>query len=128
MTEAYDWYIHQGQDESFQVRWSEDGAVADLSLWSAAFQIRESAASSTAVFSRSTAAGTITLDAETNVLLTIPAAASAGWTVTALRPTKVVDGATWADLGVYDLELTDPDDAVIRLLQGRVWISLEVTR
>lgn len=128
MTEAYDWYIHQGQDESFQARWSEDEVVVDLSLWSAAFQIRESAASATAIFSRSTAAGNIALDDETNILLTVPAATSSGWSVSALRPTKVVDGKTWTDLGVYDLELTDPDDNVIRLIQGRVWISLEVTR
>ena len=128
MTEAYDWYIHQGQDESFQARWSEDEVVVDLSLWSAAFQIRETAASATAIFSRSTAAGTITLDDVTNVLLTLFGATSAGWTVSALRPTKVVDGKTWTALGVYDLELTDPDDNVIRLLQGRVWVSLEVTR
>lgn len=128
MTEAYDWYIHQGQDESFQARWSEDDVVVDLTLWSAAFQIRESAASTAAIFSRSTAASNIALDDETNVLLTIPAATSAGWSVSTLRPTKVVDGKTWTDLGVYDLELTDPDDNTIRLLQGRVWISLEVTR
>lgn len=128
MAEAYDWYIRQGQDESFQLRWSEDGAVVDLSLWSAAFQIRESAASTTPIFSRSSAAGTITLDDETNILLSVPAATSAGWSVSALRPTKVVDGKTWTDLGVYDLELTDPDDNTIRLIQGRVWISLEVTR
>ena len=128
MAEAYDWYIRQGQDESFQLRWSEDGVVVDLSLWSAAFQIRESAAATTAIFSRSSAAGTITLDDETNILLSVPAATSAGWTVSALRPTKVVDNTVWTDLGVYDLELTDPDGAVVRLIQGRAWISLEVTR
>lgn len=128
MAEAYDWYIRQGQDESFQLRWSEDGVVVDLSLWSAAFQIRESAASTTPIFSRSSAVGTITLDDEANILLSVPAATSAGWTVSALRPTKVVDNTVWTDLGVYDLELTDTDGAVVRLIQGRVWISLEVTR
>jgi len=128
MAEAYDWYIHQGQDESFQARWSEDGVVVNLSTWSAAFQIRESAASTTPIFSRSSAAGTITLDDETNILLSVPAATSAGWAVSALRHTKVVDNTVWTDLGVYDLELTDPDGAVVRLVQGRVWISLEVTR
>jgi hypothetical protein len=125
---TYDWYIHQGQDESLRVRWSEDGAVVDLSAWSAAFQVRESALSTTALFTRSSAANTIALDDATNLLLTLPAATSSGWTVSALRPTKVVDGKTWTDVGVYDLELTSPEATVVRLLQGRVWASLEVTR
>lgn len=129
MTDTSDWYIHQGQDESLQVRWKEDGVnPVDLSAWSAALQIRETAGAETVLFSCSSAAGSITLDDTTNILLTVPAATSAGWSVSALRPTKVVGGVTWTDVGVYDLELTSPDDTEIRLLQGRVWVSLEVTR
>lgn len=124
MAATYDLYLRQGQDEWVQVRWSEDDAVVDLTAWSAKFQIRETAAAAAAIFD----APDIILDHETNVLIEIPSATSSGWAISAFCQTKVVGGTTWAALGVFDLELVSPDPETVRLVQGRVWISPEVSR
>ena len=124
MTAQYDLRIRQGQDEAVVVRWLEDDLPVDLSGATGLFQIRTTTAAGSAIFE-----ATPTLDDTTNVSLDIPGADSASWLIPAARPLVVgSDGVLWVDLGVYDLKLTLADDTIVRLVQGRVWISPEVSR
>lgn len=124
MTAQYDLRIRQGQDEAVVVRWLEDDLPVDLSGATGLFQIRTTTAAGSAIFE-----ATPTLDDTTNVSLDIPGADSASWLIPAARPLVVgSDGVLWVDLGVYDLKLTLAGDTVVRLVQGRVWISPEVSR
>lgn len=103
----YDLIVEQGCDyeRSIPVLGLEEGAT--LAGWTAAGQIRAGYGSGTVLH---------TLDLTptgTNVVLKIPAAASAAW--------------TWR-LARYDVELTAPDDTVTRLVEGAVVVSAEITQ
>lgn len=83
------------------------GLTGDLTGWTVAGQIRGEHVSAPLLH---------TLDVTcvgSNVVLHVPAATSASW--------------GWRT-GRYDVELTDPDGVPVRLLQGPVTVSPEVTR
>lgn len=128
MTETVDIYLTQGQSDWISLTWTEDGDPVDLTGWSALLQVRRAAAAEDVLFSASTDDGKITVDASGVVLVEIPAAESSAWQPSALAPSKIVDGATWTQFGVYDLELTDLSGQIVRLVHGRFWLSPEVSR
>lgn len=111
----YNFTIEQGASWSLSLTYKDaDNQAVDLAGYSAKLQVRSFVGSSEVLLERSTQAGTITLG---GVLGTISVEASAAETA-ALTP----------GLAVYDLELYSPIDTTIRLLQGDVTISPEVTR
>jgi hypothetical protein len=103
----YDLIVEQGAD--YQVTFPVLGldAGGTLAGWTATGQIRAGYTSSTVLH---TLALTLT---GTNVVLRVPAATSSAWAFS---------------LGRYDVELTAPDGAVTRLVEGSVVVRPEITR
>lgn len=91
-----------------------EGALIDLSGYSAAMQIRIVPEAEEVIDELSTDNGRIVIDAENGKLtLSFPHA------VTETYP---------AGQFFYDIEIVSADDEVTRILQGRIFISAEVTR
>lgn len=88
-----------------------DDSAADLTGWAARAQVRQTVNSSSTLFEWSVAAGNATITGS-NVTLTVDAASSSAW--------------GWTQ-GVYDVEIFNGDN-VVRLTQGTVQVSPEVTR
>jgi hypothetical protein len=124
MTATYNLFVRQGQDFSLQVRWSEDGEVVDLTEWSGLMQIRAGSAAGAVIFEESGPA----MDAESTFVVDIPASVSSAWAVSSMFPTVQIAGTTWVDLGAYDVEIVSPGGQTIRLVEGRVMLSPEVSR
>jgi hypothetical protein len=100
--------IEQGSTFEMEITVREaDGSLYDLAGYAAAAQLRETKASATSI------AFTTAIDLPTSVItLSMSAAVTAGITYTA---------------GYWDCELT-VGSTVIRILEGRVAISQEVTK
>lgn len=133
----FDLYVKQGEDHTVRVRWSEDGTQEILAGWTAAMQARPTAASANTLLSLTSDpaglsdaeyAGGIFLDEDGDLLLTIPGETSTALVVPPDLPSRATNGIVWLQLGVYDLELRDPEGTVIRLAAGRLYLSPEVTR
>lgn len=89
----------------------------DLTGWTARMQIKTAVGVNPSILDLTTANGGITIDAdvaESDVVINIPAATSAGW------PAEFVKG-------VYDLEIVSPTGRVMRLIKGTVAVDPEVT-
>ena len=113
MTLRYHLRINQG--ETFQVAipvLDENGTQVDLSGMTARGQIRARTADATVLHEWTLVNSGLAFDTN-NVVLKVPAATSSAW--------------AWR-VAEYDLELTDGDGNVTRLVEGHVIISPEVTR
>lgn len=111
---GYDLCLQQGATFRRVIRWKADGALVDLTGYTARMQIRATAEAATTLLDLTTennrialggAAGTITL--------------SISATDTAALP---------AGRAVYDLELVAPDGTVTNLLGGVATIPRNITR
>lgn len=101
--------VEQGATHTFTVTiTNEDGSVYGMTGASAAAQIRETKSSATSY------AYTCTINTTTGV-------------ITAIMANTITDDITFTS-GFWDLELTEQSGRVIRLLEGTVEISLEVTK
>lgn len=105
----YDLIVDQGADyeRSIPVLGEDGQSVETLAGWSVAGQIRASYLSTMVLHQLDvTVSGT-------DVLLSIPAAVSSAWAFRLAR---------------HDIELTAPDGAVTRLIEGSVLVRPEITR
>ena len=113
----YDITIEQGSKfESTIIYKDSNGNIVDLTGYTAEMQIRETVASATTLITLSTSNGRITITgASGQIDLSINA-----------TDTDDLD----FERGVYDLEITPASgaDNTIRILQGKVALSKEVTR
>jgi hypothetical protein len=112
----YDICIPKGATYDQAFTWKDiNGSIFDLSLFTAAMQIRVSAgAPDPPTISLTTSnSGIILAATDPNISLFISAANTAAIPIAS---------------GVYDLEITDTDGIVTRLLEGKVKFSPEVTR
>jgi hypothetical protein len=111
--------IDQGAYWSQEILWEDsNGDPVNLTGYTARMQIRKRVTDASAVIELTTTNGRITLGgAAGTILLTIAAAD------TAALPATPTD-KRW----FYDLELVPAGGQVVRLLQGRVLVSPEVTR
>lgn len=103
------------QGTTWGARWplqDKAGAAVNLTGWSARAQAREFHGSPVVKHSWSVAENNVTLDAQ-GLLLEVTAAQSSEW--------------TWTN-AVYDVELFHLDGTVIRITQGSIKVSPEVTR
>ena len=115
MAKKYDITIDQGATLSLVFTYKDvNNDRVDLTGYTARMQIREFHSSPGYVLNLSTANSSIVLGGA-NGTITVSATA----TQTAAIP---------IDSGVYDIELYSPTSTTIRLLQGAVFISPEVTR
>jgi hypothetical protein len=110
----YDLDIEQGATFLRSFYWKTDGAIVNLTGYSAKLQMRETAASEDVLFEASTANGKLEIDGDDGQIdLTITAA-----------ETEAFEWRT----AKYDLELTSPSGTLTRLLRGNVQVSQEVTK
>lgn len=103
------------QGTTWGVSWpvvDQSGNPVDLTGWSARSQVRPYVESEQVLHEFSSAAGDIELSAA-HVTLRVSPTESSSW--------------AWRN-GVYDVELTSPDQTVYRVAEGRVTVSSEVTR
>lgn len=105
--------IHQGA--TWEKRWRitdpTAGTPRDLTGWTARGHIRADHASTATLYEWTGSA--ISCSADGYVTVTVVPAVSSAW--------------TWRD-AVYDVELVDPAGQVVRIAQGAVRVSAEVTR
>ncbi len=113
----YDLQVETGATFQLSMVWKDSlGAPINLSGYSAKMQFRTSPSDTTVVMEASTVAGTIVLGGSLGTIsVTIPAA------------TTGLISDTIQQL-VYDLIVTSPGGVVTRLVQGKAYISPEVTR
>lgn len=105
---SYDLMIDQGADFVVSIPILDpDGAPQSLVGWTARGQVRQTHGGAVVLHDLEPVSSAAT------VTVTVDAASSAAW--------------DWR-VGVYDIELVDPSEKVIRLVQGRVIVSPEVTR
>lgn len=105
--------VYQGATFRKTIYYKPGGVAADLTGFTARCQFRETIDAATEILELTTENGGITLTAlEGKIELLITATATAALTFTT---------------AVYDLELIDGTE-VIRLIEGRVTLSKEVTR
>lgn len=107
----YNFNLDQGADFALELVMKEDGVIKDLTGYSARAQIRKSkeAATSAASF-----ICTIPLPEEGKIKLDMSNATSAA----------IAAGVYYYDLEIY----TSSDSFVLRLLQGQVTVTREITR
>lgn len=104
--------IEQGTSYTKRLVWRDKNKrPVPLTGYSARMQIRPTVASTEVILELSTVNGRITLGAGGAITLT-------------LNPSET----SQLKAGVYDLELTDGDGRVTRLIEGKVTVSPEVTR
>ena len=121
-----DLYLEQGATFTFIFTWTQGtadpahpgqyipGSPNDLTGWTARMQVRPAVDSDTKSVDATTENNMIVLGGATG-------------DVSIVLPASETDKVTYKK-GVYDLELVSPDGRVVRLLQGRVICSLNVTR
>ena len=110
----YDLFIEQGAEFTKSFEWKDStGEPVDLTGYTARMQIRPSVSSDTVIASLTTENGRITLGG------------TAG-TISLFLGATVTDGISKG--GVYDLELVQTEDNVVRFAEGSVTVSKEVTR
>ena len=107
--------IEQGATFRLSLQWAANNAPMDITGYVARMQIRSEVASSTVIHELTSENGGIIFeDAATGkIQLYISSNNTAGFNF---------------KRGVYDLELEAPSGDVIRLIEGSVTLSLEVTR
>jgi len=111
---SYDLCLHQGATFNKRITWKSDGALVNLTNWTARMQIRATTEAATALIELTTANGRIALGgAAGTITLTISATDTAALT---------------AGRGVYDLELVSPAGLVTNLMGGVVTILRNITR
>jgi hypothetical protein len=114
MAQAYNGTIDQGADWYLTAVYKDSsGTAIDLTGYTAALQLREVAASTTAVLSLTTGSG-ITITGATGTIQVRATAAQ----------TRAIAAGTY----FYDLEITSSGGIVTRLIQGTQVVSAEVTR
>jgi len=122
-----DLLIAQGADFRCAMRYKVGDSPVDLTGWFARTQLRRKVGGEIwlAVTSTDDGEASLTLSDEGMVILDIPAVVTEdpAWDTRS----KVVAGEL-QPLGVWDLELVNPDGGVIRLAQGLVTVSPDVTR
>jgi len=109
-----DLVINQGEDWSYKwvVLDPVTGDPMDISGWTAKGEIRERPGSP--VLYTWTTGSNITLTALGECIISVPSAASSAW--------------TWVGITArYDIELTNLSSKKVRLAEGEVTVSLEVT-
>ncbi|GAA3136724.1 hypothetical protein GCM10010466_29430 [Planomonospora alba] len=111
MAGSYHWKIDQGSTVRKVVRWLKNDSPVDLTGWSARLEIRDRHGG-TLLHRMTSGDSSIGLAADGTISLHIPAATSTAW--------------KWL-VGVYDLELITPEGEPVRLLEGPVTLSPEVT-
>jgi hypothetical protein len=103
------------QGATWEIHWpvlNLDGTPTDLTTWGVRAQVRTNVSADTVLYEWNSAAANVSLLAG-EVVLSVPASDSSAW--------------PWTD-GVYDVELFQSDGTVIRLTQGHIKVSKEVTR
>lgn len=111
---TYDLAIEQGAEFEKGFIWKDAaGTPIDLTGYTARMQIRPSVASETILLELTTENGRIRLGGANGTIHL-----KLGATITATLPKG----------GVYDLELVQTEDNVVRFAEGSVWVSKEVTR
>lgn len=103
------------QGTTWECHWpvqNSDGTPADLSEWSLRSQIRPAIDSSTILYTWSIADGNASIISGEVVLMLTPET-TAAW--------------DWSN-AVYDIKLFKPNGTVVRLTQGKLTVSREVTR
>ena len=111
----YDFTIEQGATTTKPFVWkSSDGQPVDLTGYSVRMQVRRNVSSPDVLLEASTENGRFQLDAESGKFTLVLSA-------------TITSAITW-QTGVYDIELTDSDSVVTRLIQGQIDVSKEVTR
>lgn len=112
---SYDVYIEQGATFNLALVWRDNAnALVNLTGYTARMQVRKRITDAVPLLDLNTTNGKITLGGTAG---TIAITANAAQTA-----------ALTDKQGVYDLELVAADGTVVRLLQGDVTISPEVTR
>lgn len=111
----YELKIEQGADfiKSFVLK-NPDNSVKDLTGHTARMQIRQYVFSDEVLFEATTENGKLLINVGTGTVQ--------------MRFTNTDTGSLSVKRGVYDLELIDSTGQVIRLIEGNVLISREVTR
>jgi hypothetical protein len=111
----YNIFIPKGATYDQSFTWQDDNGVPfDLSLFTAKMQIRVAvSAPNPPTISLTNGSGITLASGDPNISLFISAADTAAVSIST---------------GFYDLELTDTNGIVVRLLQGKVEFSPEVTR
>ncbi len=111
---SYDLCIQQGATFRRVITWKQDGALVNLTGYTARMQIRATAEAATALIELTTENGRIALGgAAGTITLTISATDTAALT---------------AGRAVYDLELVAANGIVTNLLGGVVTIPRNITR
>lgn len=119
--------VTQGADNTYAFRYSVDDGngptAVDLTTWTARSQLRRKVGGD--VWHTMTQGAGITLGADGTVVVHIDDTVTQApeWD----RYSKVTDGEPQA-LGVWDLELASPTGHVVRLVEGTVTVSPDVTR
>ena len=112
---SYDLEIKQGATLSLNITWKDsNGALINLTGYSARMQARATYESTTAIFSLENGSGITLGGAAGTIDVVISATATAALT------------APWA--GVWDLEIVSGSNVVTRLLEGAAYVSPEVTK
>jgi len=109
-------YIPQGTTygHKFIYKQASDESIINLTGYTARLQIREKVTSTDSLYEATTEDGELTITGdEGEVYLEIPAATTTAW--------------TWTK-GVYDLEVISGTGKVLRIAEGNVKVSPEVTR
>ena len=113
MTAKYKIKINQGATLRIPFTWRSNGLPIDITGFTARMQIRKTVASSEVIHELSTENGGIILGDDGAFLIYISDSVTETFNFTT---------------AVYDLEFVNLDGDVIRLLEGAVQLSLEVTR
>jgi hypothetical protein len=115
MAGQYDITIEQGATFTLALTYKDgNNQVVDLTGYTAKMQVRPFARSPKVILERTSQSGKIALGG---------AAGTVTITATAQETAALTPG-----VGVYDIELYSPISTTVRLLQGDVTISAEVTR
>lgn len=110
-----DFYIEQGATYRHQLIWQDSAeALIDLTNYTARLQIRSDVKSAAALIDLTTENGGLTLGGVTG-------------TIDIAITSAVTAAIDWIN-GVYDLEMISGSGDVIRLVEGCVQVSFEVTR
>lgn len=106
--------INQGSRFRYSLYVKENGAVLNLTGYTARMQIRKTQDSDTVLASYTTADGNLVINAPQGV-------------VQIRVPSSETEAYTW-EAGVYDLEIVDGSNDATRVMQGWVKVSPQVTR
>ena len=106
--------IDQGSRFSFTLLVLDNGVPADLSGYTARMQVRASVTSTDVLAEYTTTNGFLVVNSGDSM-------------VSIILPSSETEGYAWVT-GVYDLEIVDGSDNAIRISEGWVKVSPQVTR